>query len=187
MKKSLDELLDYIQPQPYIVHSENYNSLYETPVLTAGQTFVLGKINETDGVYPASKAKPIILFDDFTTACKWVDFPFKVKSSACKIIAPKNDANIRYCYYAMKSIKFDASQHKRYWISQYSKLQIPSYSSEEESFIVNSLDCISSLILKKKTELESLDSLVKSRFVDQMDEISKLILQLNRRHNYFKI
>ena len=171
MKKSLDELLDYIQPQPYIVHSENYNSLYETPVLTAGQTFVLGKINETDGVYPASKAKPIILFDDFTTACKWVDFPFKVKSSACKIIVPKNDANIRYCYYAMKSIKFDASQHKRYWISQYSKLQIPSYSSEEESFIVNSLDGISSLIQKKKTELESLDSLVKSRFMEMFGDV----------------
>ena len=174
MRKTLDELLDYIQPQPYIVHSENYNHLFKTPVLTAGQTFVLGKTNETDGIYTASKINPIILFDDFTTACKWVDFPFKVKSSACKIIIPKTGTNIRYCYYAMKSIKFDAFQHKRYWISQYSKLGIPSYGPQKENLIVDSLDCISSLIEKKKAEISSLDSLVKSRFMEMfgnpMDE-----------------
>ena len=170
MRKTLDELLDYIQPQPYIVHSENYNHLFKTPVLTAGQTFVLGKTNETDGIYTASKINPIILFDDFTTACKWVDFPFKVKSSACKIIIPKTGTNIRYCYYAMKSIKFDASQHKRYWISQYSKLGIPSYGPQKENLIADSLDCISSLIEKKKAEISSLDSLVKSRFMEMFGD-----------------
>ena len=164
MTKKLEDCLDYIQPQPYIVKTENYNQSFKTPVLTAGQTFVLGKTNETDGIFPAEKERPVILFDDFTTASKWVDFPFKVKSSACKIIVPHEGVNLKYFYYAMQWIKFDSSQHKRYWISQYSKLSVPSYDSAKETFIVRILDTISTCIKAKESELSLLDSLVKSRF-----------------------
>ena len=121
----LSEMLDYIQPQPYIVSSENYSDEFKIPVLTAGKSFVLGKTNESAGIYDANKEKPIILFDDFTTTSKWVDFPFKVKSSACKILVSKGKANVKYAYYGMQWLSFDATQHKRYWISQYSLLTLP--------------------------------------------------------------
>ena len=113
IKKKLEEYLDYKQPQPYIVSNEQYSNDYKTPVLTAGKSFLLGMTNDTKGIYPASKDEPIMLFDDFTTDIKWVDFPFKVKSSACKILVPRKDTNLRFCYYGMKSLNFDASQHKR--------------------------------------------------------------------------
>lgn len=79
--KEISEVTNYEQPSKYIVKSTAYRDEYEIPVLTAGQSFVLGYTDESDGVYPASKATPVIIFDDFTAAFKWVVFPFKVKSS----------------------------------------------------------------------------------------------------------
>lgn len=77
--------MNYEQPTKYIVSNTDYSDEYQTPVLTAGQTFVLGYTNETEDIYEASKEKPVII-DDFTGAIKWVDFPFKVKSSAMKML-----------------------------------------------------------------------------------------------------
>jgi len=85
----LEEVLDYEQPTKYIVKSVDYNDSYKTPVLTAGKTFILGYTNENDGIFPEKKL-PVIIFDDFTTAIKFVDFPFKIKSSAMKILHAKN-------------------------------------------------------------------------------------------------
>jgi len=121
----LEEILDYEQPTDYIVNSVDYSDEYETPVLTAGKSFLLGYTNEKDGIFPKEKL-PVIIFDDFTTATKFVDFPFKVKSSAMKILKAKGEiADIRYVYHAIQRIEFDASTHKRYWISEYSKIEIP--------------------------------------------------------------
>lgn len=162
----LEELLNYVQPTEYIVTTENYSDRFETPVLTAGKTFVLGKTNEREGIYPASKQEPVILFDDFTTASQWVDFPFKVKSSACKILIPKKDVNLKYVYYAMKSIRFNASQHMRYWISKYSKKEIRYPDSHKQALIVESLDKITNEIKNENRLLSTLDSLIKSRFIE---------------------
>lgn len=120
----LEEVLSYEQPTNYIVESVDYDDSYATPVLTAGQSFVLGFTNEQAGIY--SNPLPVIIFDDFTTAIQFVDFPFKVKSSAMKILkANESKANIKYVYHAMKNLSFNSSIHKRYWIAEYSKLQIP--------------------------------------------------------------
>lgn len=120
----LGDVLEYEQPTKYIVTNESYNDKYKIPVLTAGKTFILGYTKEEDGIY--NKSLPVIIFDDFTTATKLVDFPFKVKSSAMKILHAKADvADIKYLFYMMQKIKFSSSTHKRYWISEYSKLKIP--------------------------------------------------------------
>ena len=121
---ALEDLLSYVQPTPYIVSSTDYNDSYKTPVLTAGKTFILGYTNETDGIF---SQLPVIIFDDFTTASKYVDFPFKVKSSAMKILIPDTTKVLpKYIFYRMQIISFDSSTHKRYWIQQYSKIRVQS-------------------------------------------------------------
>ena len=120
----LGEVLDYEQPTKYIVDSVDYDDKYKTPVLTAGKTFVLGYTNEKNGIF--QEKLPVIIFDDFTTATKFVDFPFKVKSSAMKILhADKTKVNIKFIFRAMQRIVFPINEHKRYWISEYSKIKIP--------------------------------------------------------------
>ncbi len=120
----LSELLDYEQPTKYIVKSTQYNDKFETPVLTPGKTFILGYTDETEGIYYGSQS-PTIIFDDFTTASRFVDFNFKVKSSAMKLIHLKNkEDSILFYFYAIKNIHFVPTNHQRHWISIYSKLKI---------------------------------------------------------------
>ena len=119
----LGKLLPYEQPTAYIVESTDYSDAYNIPVLTAGKSFILGYTNETRGIF---NQLPVIIFDDFTTATKYVNFKFKVKSSAMKILHINTDLVLpKYIYYRMQIIQFDHSTHKRYWIQQYSKLKIP--------------------------------------------------------------
>ena len=118
----LGDLLEYEQPTAYIVESTDYSDSYSVPVLTAGKSFILGYTNEMDGVFDKT---PVIIFDDFTTATQYVNFSFKVKSSAMKILHINKDLVLpKYIYYRIQIIQFDHSTHKRYWIQQYSKIRV---------------------------------------------------------------
>lgn len=135
---SLEELLSYAQPTPYIVQSLEYDDRYSTPVLTAGKSFILGYTNERFGIY---NALPIIIFDDFTTSTQYVNFPFKVKSSAMKILTANTDLVIpKFIFYRMQLIEFDHSTHKRYWIQQYSKIKVWIPSIPEQERIVGHIE-----------------------------------------------
>lgn len=139
--KKIGELVDYEQPGNYIVSSTKYSDEYNIPVLTAGQTFILGYINETDGVYKSSKDNPVIIFDDFTAAFKWVDFEFKVKSSAIKILTVNNTlTTIRYIYHVMGFLNISSDEHKRLWIGTYSNIKVPVPPLEVQREIVRILD-----------------------------------------------
>ena len=134
----LEDLLSYEQPTPYIVESTEYSDTFETPVLTAGASFILGYTDETEGIYDQL---PVIIFDDFTTASKYVDFPFKVKSSAMKILTANKELVLpKFIYYRMQVIKFEHSTHKRYWIQQYSKIKVKIPSLQEQKRIVNKIE-----------------------------------------------
>jgi type I restriction enzyme M protein len=150
----LEAVLDYEQPTKYIVESVDYDDSFATPVLTAGKTFLLGKTNETTGIFKDNL--PVIIFDDFTTASKYVDFPFKVKSSAMKILHAKSDKIlIRYAYYAIQNLDFPINEHKRYWISEYSKLQIPLPPLDVQEQIVAELDGYAAIISGAKQIVEN--------------------------------
>ncbi|EFB4743020.1 restriction endonuclease subunit S [Escherichia coli] len=139
----LGEITKYEQPTKYLVKAKDYHDTYTIPVLTAGKTFILGYTNETHGIYQASKA-PVIIFDDFTTANKWVDFDFKAKSSAMKMVTSCDDNKtlLKYVYYWLNTLpsKFAEGDHKRQWISNYSqkKIPIPCPDNPEKSLAIQS-------------------------------------------------
>ena len=155
--KEIGDVLNYEQPTKYLVSSKDYSDDYATPVLTAGKTFILGYTSETDGIYPASRMNPVIIFDDFTTDFKWVDFPFKAKSSGMKMLtaADENLATIRYAYYAMQMISFSPLDHKRHWIGEYSHFEIPVPPIEVQREIVRILDTFTALTDTLSEELEA--------------------------------
>lgn len=134
----LGELLQYEQPSAYIVESTDYNDSYKTPVLTAGKSFILGYTNETEGIFDKL---PVIIFDDFTTATQYVNFKFKVKSSAMKILNINTELVLpKYIFYRMQIIQFDHSTHKRYWIQQYSKIKVSIPPLHEQERIVTHIE-----------------------------------------------
>ena len=154
----------------YIVKNTNYDKKFSTPVLTAGQSFILGYTNEKENIFKA-KENPVIIFDDFTTTSKYVDFDFKVKSSAMKILKAREGINIKYIYYAMKNIKFDNQLHKRYWISEYSKIKLLLPDIKMQEKIVKELDLINKLINYKRKQEELLDDFIKSQFVEMFGSV----------------
>lgn len=150
----LGDILEYEQPTKYLVKNTEYSNLYQTPVLTAGKTFILGKTNENFGVY---KDLPIILFDDFMTTSKFVDFPFKVKSSASKILKPKTDnINLKIVFEIMQTIDFYAKDHKRYWISEYQNLTIKLPTLAEQKKIAQVLSACDKEIELLKSKFQCL-------------------------------
>ena len=155
--KKLGDILDYEQPTKYIVENAEYDNSYDIPVLTAGQTFILGYTNEEFGIYRASKDNPTIIFDDFTTSFHWVDFDFKVKSSAMKMLRPREpfEESFRYIFYAMKCIKYEAVDHARHWISKYSQFEIPVPPIEVQNEIVSILDNFTNLAAELQAELQA--------------------------------
>ena len=135
----LEDIVDYEQPQAYIVESTDYSDDYDIPVLTAGKTFVIGYTNEETGI---CDNLPVIIFDDFTTDSKYVEFPFKVKSSAMKILRVRRGINIKYVAAFMAITKLIGKTHKRYWISEYSKIEIPIPPQKEQERIIMAIEQI---------------------------------------------
>ena len=151
VEKRLGDLLQYEQPQPYIVSHTEYlkNGI---PVLTAGKSFILGYTAEKIGIYTNI---PVIIFDDFTTESKLVNFQFKVKSSAIKFLYSTGLCDIRIIFALMQMIDFPLKDHQRYWISEFSKLvvKIPPTLAEQTAIaeILSDMDAELSA-LKKKLE-----------------------------------
>lgn len=166
--RKLEEILKYDQPTKFIVNSDDYNDEFEIPVLTAGKSFLLGFTSETEGVFDRI---PAIIFDDFTTSFHYVDFPFKVKSSAMKILTPKTDkVHLKYVFYQMQGLRIDTDLHKRYWISKFSKLQIPQPPLKTQKLIAKILDNAAAVRDKTKQLLEEYDRLVQSIFLEMFGD-----------------
>lgn len=139
-EKTLGDVLKYEQPYKYAVSDTTFSSHSGTPVLTAGKSFILGYTNEAENIY---LNLPVIIFDDFTTDCKFVDFPFKVKSSAMKFLKERNNCEIslKYIFEVLQTLKLQSTggDHKRRWISEYSKLKFACPSINEQTRIAQIL------------------------------------------------
>lgn len=166
-QRKLGEILKYEQPGPYIVDSTDYDESFLTPVLTAGQSFILGYTNETEGIKDASSEKPVIIFDDFTTSSHLVAFPFKVKSSAMKLLSlRKNEDDIYFMVNSLKNINYVPTSHERHWISIFSEFNIPIPCSNVEQQKIGEF-------------FSNLDHLITlhQRKCEQLKELKKFMLQ----------
>ena len=158
-KARLGDLLGYEQPTKYLVSSSDYVEGGQVPVLTAGKSFLLGYTDDTDGIYTNL---PTIIFDDFTTATQWVDFEFKVKSSACKMLRPKSGAcNPRYVFERLRDLKYQTSDHKRHWISVFQSIEMLMPPLKEQ-------EAIAAVLSDMDGEIEALEKrLAKTRDLKQ--------------------
>lgn len=169
----LGELTRYEQPTKYLVAAKNYNDEFETPVLTAGKTFILGYTDEIDGIYKGSES-PVIIFDDFTTANKWVDFDFKVKSSAMKMITSSDEQKVvlKYIFYWLNTVpsEFVDGDHKRQWIGNYTSKKVPIPCSDDP---------------KKSLEIQTKIVRILDAFTELTDELTDELTARKKQYNYY--
>ena len=147
----IKELLNYEQPNKYLVTNTDYSSDPSlTPVLTANKAFVLGYTDEVFGVYNKEEC---IIFDDFTMDMKLVNFPFKVKSSAIKILTAKPNVNLKFIFEYLSFLDLSSNEHKRHYISEIESMEITLPDCQEQNKISNILSCIKEKI-KIETEIQ---------------------------------
>ena len=153
-EKKIIDIIDYEQPNGFITKNIVNLDKALTPVLTANKSFILGSTLDDNGIYTET---PVIIFDDFTINNKYVDFPFKVRSSAIKILKPKNNTiNIKFVYELMQFIKFPLGDHKRYYISEYQHIKIKIPTHIEQVKIVEVSNRLDSELNLLNTELNQL-------------------------------
>lgn len=170
-KRKLGSVFDYEQPTPYIVNSENYNDQYPTPVLTAGKSLVLGYTDENGGIKLASKHKPVIIFDDFTTSSHLIDFPFKVKSSAMKILSTSSDSDdVYFAFGLLSNLHYEPKNHERHWISQFSAFKVRTPPTTEQKRIGKTLLRIDDLIAATQGKLDCLERIKKALLQHLFDQ-----------------
>lgn len=163
-QRKLGDIFKYEQPGAYIVESTDYDDSFSTPVLTAGQSFILGYTDEKFGIKNASSEAPVVIFDDFTTSSHYVDFPFKVKSSAMKLLSLRDEADDIYCAKSiLQNLNYTPTTHERHWISVFSDIDviIPS-DKTEQSHIGNCFKSLDNLITLHQRKLEKLKNIKKS-------------------------
>ena len=162
----MNDVVFYEQPSKYIVESTEYDNKYEIPVLTPGKSFVLGYTNEANGIFTNV---PTIIFDDFTTESKYVDFKFKVKSSAMKILNCSTLVNIKFMYYLLQIINVDTTTHKRHWLSNYEYMVIPIPSKKMQDKIVEKIDNLFTKVQEidiHHNKIGKLHIVLKSKIID---------------------
>lgn len=159
-ERKLGEIFNYEQPTKYIVKSTEYDDNFNTPVLTAGKSFLLGYTDEISGIKNATVENPVVIFDDFTTGSHYVDFPFKIKSSAMKLLSLNdNSDNFYFMFNTLKNIKYVPQSHERHWISKFSSFEIYKPSQEEQQKIgsfFKQLDATIALHQRKLAKLKEL-------------------------------
>ncbi len=147
----IGDVLGYEQPQSYIVGDTEYTD-EGTPVLTANKAFVLGYTSETEGIYDKEDC---IIFDDFTLDCKYVDFPFKVKSSAIKILTAENKELLRYTFEFLKYLDLSTDEHKRHYIAE----------TQNQEFILPTTQIVRAIAHAFSALSLRMETVVKQRFL----------------------
>ena len=145
----ISDVLSYEQPQPYIVENTEYTA-EGIPVLTANKAFVLGYTSEINGIYDKGDC---IIFDDFTLDCKYVDFPYKIKSSAIKILTAKNKELLRYTFEFLKYLDLSTEEHKRHYIAE----------TQNQEFILPTMHIVSTIAHTFSALSLRMESVVKQR------------------------
>ena len=163
-QRKLGDIFKYEQPQAYIVESTEYDDRFQIPVLTAGQSFVLGYTDEDFGIKNANHRNPVVIFDDFTTSSHYVDFPFKVKSSAMKLLSLVNGKDDIHCAYnVLQNIGYEPVSHERHWISTFAKFNVyMPINSTEQKCIGNYFANLDNLITLHQRKYNKLTNVKKS-------------------------
>ena len=157
-RAQIKDVLSYEQPNQYLVKNIDYSSNSSLiPVLTANKAFILGYTDEFFGVY--NKEECIIL-DDFTMDMKFVNFPFKVKSSAIKILTAKPHVNLKFIFEYLAFLNLSSNEHKRHYISEIEPVEIQLPSNVQQKHIANFLSIIDDKI---KVEFEIHALLIKQK------------------------
>ena len=161
---SYSEILDDVTRYFTKIQTNEYLETGLFPIIDQGKEFIAGYTNSSLGIY---NDYPIIIFGDHTRIFKYIDFPCYLGADgvkALKNIKP-DKINSKYLYYYLKNSYIPDTGYNRHfkWVKE---LFFNIHDIQTQKEIVAVLDKVTSLISMRKEQLEKLDILVKSKFIE---------------------
>ena len=167
MRRAFDEIFEDVTKYGTKVKTDEYHVNGAHIIIDQGQEQIAGYTDLKDGLFTAV---PALVFGDHTRVVKYVDKPFFLGADGVKVLRSKfSDANYRYLYYALKSIRIPNTGYNRHfkWLKE-AEIEYPD--NEEQRSIVTLLDKVSNIIEARKAELQRFDNLIKARFVEMFGD-----------------
>lgn len=149
------------------VKTDEYQEVGKYIIVDQGQNNIVGYTDEIGGVY---EDVPAIVFGDHTRVIKYIDKPFFLGADGVKLLKCKRkNANYKYLYYALKNAKIPNTGYNRHykWLKEI-KIMYPNPIRQQR--IVDVLDKIENIMLYRKNEIDKIDELIKSRFVEMFGD-----------------
>lgn len=168
MKVNFEEVLQDITKLGTKVTTDKYQKQGDYPIIDQGQKFIAGYLSGCEGLL---EDIPVIIFGDHTRVLKYVDFPFFLGADGVKVLKVKNTNFLsKYVFYNLCATAIPDTGYNRHfkWLKQANLKAVP---LETQQKIINSLDEITALIDKHKQQLEKLDLLVKSSFIEMFGDV----------------
>ena len=155
------------------IKSCDYNHEGKYPIIDQSSKNVIGYTDEIDGLY---NDVPVIIFGDHTRRFKLVEEPFFIGADGTKVLKLRSSVyDYKFIYYYLLHKKIPDTGYNRHfkWVKE---LEFPEIPRSKQSDIVKKLEVLNDLISSKNKLLESIDILIKSRFVELIYN-NKLIYQ----------
>ena len=151
----------------YKIQTSEYLPFGKYPIIDQGQAQIVGYTNLENGLFTDV---PAIIFGDHTRIVKYVDRPFFLGADGVKVLKAKvRDTDYKYLFYCLQNAKIPNTGYNRHfkWLKD---VYIPLPTLEEQCQIAALLDKVSSLIAKRRQQLDKLDELIKARFVEMFGD-----------------
>lgn len=140
-----------------------YLPLGAYPVIDQSKELIGGYVDDASRL--CGGGRPAIVFGDHTRCIKYIDFPFCMGADGVKVLRPKIEADLRYLYYYLQTVKLpDAGYARHYKYLKRSVVAIPAVSEQRRiAAILAQADALRS---KRRQTLAHLDSLAQSIFIE---------------------
>ena len=167
MIKGFDELFEDQTKYGTKIQTDAYHTFGKYKIIDQGQEQIAGYTDMQEGLFTNV---PAIIFGDHTRCIKYVSEPFFLGADGVKVLRCRMpDANYRYLYYALRHIKIPNTGYNRHfkWLK---KTQILYPSLKRQAEIAGILDNISIIINNRQQQLNTLNTLIKARFVEMFGD-----------------
>ena len=133
MLKSFDDVFEDVTKFGTKIKTDEYQPSGKYQIIDQGQAVIAGYTDLEDGVF---ENVPAIIFGDHTRIVKYVDKPFFLGADGVKVLRCRfEDADYRYLYYALKSLKIPNTGYNRHfkWLKE-EKINYPNAKYDPKLF-----------------------------------------------------
>ncbi len=152
------------------VQKKDYLLTGKYPIISQEKDFISGYCNSVDSLN--DNLSNVVIFGDHTRIVKYVDFDFCVGADGVKVLQPNNKLSAKYLYYVIKWSDIPSNGYSRHFkFLKEIGIKYPKDKSIQQA-IASELDAIQAMIDGYKAQLEDLNALAQSIFLDMFGNVA---------------